>query len=105
MKFYSEVTDKMYDTVESLQAAEKKIADERARKEAAEAKKKAERETRAKDVENALEAAAKAQGEAVEKLSAFIEDYGSFHTTIKDAERILGDNPLGILFNLLNYGE
>ena len=103
MKFYSEVTDKMYDSVEALQAAEKKLADEKARKEAAEAKKKVERENRAKDVEAALEVAVKAQNEAIEKLQAFIEDYGAFHTSVKNAGNVLGDNPLSVLFNLLNY--
>lgn len=71
MKYYSEKTKKLYDTTEEVVNAEKEL-------EAAEQKKQelvAKRKERAKEVEDAFAA-------ANELLNKFIEDYGSFHTTI-----------------------
>lgn len=91
MKYFSDVTNKVYDSVEALEAEEKKIADEKAEKEKALAEKKANREARAKEVEAALKAAIDAQKNANEKLTAFCADYGTFHTSIENADLILGN--------------
>ena len=79
MKFYSEVTNKLYDSEKALIAAEaevKRLEEEKIAKERA---KKEERSKRAKEVENALKAANKAQTEAIALLKAFTKDYGYFH--------------------------
>ena len=75
MKYYSEVTKKMYDTEDALKTAE-----------AAEAKKKAEadlksqqRASRAKEVEDAFKAAQAAFDKYTELRNKFVEDYGSYH--------------------------
>ena len=92
MKYLSEVTNKAYDTVDELNAAEEKALSVRKAREAAEAEKKAKREERAKEVEEALKFALDAQKEANEKSEAFCKDYGAFHTSLKDANIILGLN-------------
>lgn len=72
MKFYSELTKKLYDTKEDLQKAEIEIT-----------KSKADRAERAKEVTEAIKKANEAQKEANKLLSDFVHDYGSFKTTIK----------------------
>lgn len=73
MKYYSEITKKLYDTKEELTQAEVEVV-----------KAKADRADRAKEVEEALKVANDATKKANELLSAFVKDYGSFKTTIKD---------------------
>lgn len=73
MKFYSELTKKLYDTQEDLQKAEIAIT-----------KSKADRAERAKEVEKALKEATEASKKANKLLQDFVKDYGSFKTTIKD---------------------
>lgn len=91
MKYLSEVTNKAYDTIDELNAEEEKVLSARKAREAAEAEKKAKREERAKEVEEALKFALDAQKEANEKLEAFCKDYGAFHTSLKDANMVLGN--------------
>ena len=91
MKYISDVTGKVYETVEALEKDEKLVADEKAAKEKALAEKKANREARAKEVDEALKAAVEAQKAATEKLEAFCKDYGVFHTSIENADAILGN--------------
>lgn len=91
MKYLSEVTNKAYDTIEELNTEEEKVLSVRKAHEAAEAEKKAKREARAKEVEDALKAALDAQKDANEKLQAFCKDYGTFHTSLKDADMVLGN--------------
>lgn len=73
MKFYSELTKKLYDTQEDLQKAEIEVT-----------KSKADRAERAKEVEKALKEANEASKKANKLLQEFVKDYGSFKTTIKD---------------------
>jgi septal ring factor EnvC (AmiA/AmiB activator) len=91
MKYLSEVTEKVYDTVDELNADEEKVLTARKERELAEAEKKAKREERAKEVEEALKFALEAQKEANEKLEAFCKDYGTFHTSLKNADMVLGN--------------
>ena len=91
MKYLSEVTKKVYDTVDELNAEEEKVLAARKERELAEAEKKAKREERAKEVEEALKLALEAQKEANEKLEAFCKDYGTFHTSLKNADMVLGN--------------
>ena len=84
MKIISEKTGKTYGSVEECVADEKRfdeaiVAKENKKKEMAEARK-----SRAMEVENAYKKVLEAQKEYHDKLNKFIEDYGSFHMTIKD---------------------
>lgn len=87
MKYYSEKTDKLYDSEEALVAAENKLLEEQKRKQAL----KDERAARAKEVEDAIE-------HANQLMSKFVEDYGSFHTTVNPTNNWL--NTLLSLFDL-----
>lgn len=89
MKYYSEVTNQVYDTEAALVKAETEILNKKKAEEAALAEKKAKREARAKEVEEAITFAIDAQKEAREKLNAFCEDYGTFHTSLKNADALL----------------
>lgn len=94
MKYYSEVTNKVYDTPEELEVAEKEVLE-------AEAQKKeriAKRTERAREVENAYAKAAEAQREANKILEKFLKDYGSFHTTIKEPVKCF---PFADIFDLM----
>lgn len=70
MKFYSELTKKLYDTPELVKEAEKKVkeAEEKA------AKLKEMRATRAKEVTDAYD-------RFIALREAFLKDYSSFHMT------------------------
>lgn len=89
MKFYSELTKRLYNTEKELIEAETKVKNAEAEKIAAEKAKKEARAIRAKEVENAIKEAAKAQEKASTLLKNFVNDYGYFHTsyTTEDAER------------------
>jgi predicted NBD/HSP70 family sugar kinase len=79
MKYYSDVTKKLYSSEEELVKAEKQVSE----KEAKEKEIKAKRAERAKAVDAAFEEAKKANEKANKVLEDFIKDYGSYHTTIK----------------------
>lgn len=82
MKYYSEITRKLYDNADALALAEaeqKKIEEAKRKKEeeaklARESKKKARAE-KAKEVEDAYK-------EYQKKLNEFIKTYGAFHMTL-----------------------
>ena len=77
MKYYSDKTEKLYESVEDLQKAEKALvkqeADEKAKRDA--------RAKRAKEVEDAYKV-------YKDKLEAFIKDYGNFHMTLNNANSL-----------------
>lgn len=73
MKYYSQLTKKLYDTQAELQKAEIAMT-----------KSKADRAERAKEVEKALKEATEASKKANKLLQDFVKDYGHFNTTIKD---------------------
>ena len=77
MKYYSDKTKKIYDTVEQLQAAEKKYDDAHA----AEIKKAEERKRRADEIAAARKDLQNAQKKYNELVNKFIKDYGSYHAT------------------------
>lgn len=108
MKYYSEVTRKIYDTKDELKMAEEKEAAAKAEREKAIAEKRekekkltSEREARAKEVTDAYNALddvrkkwadeyKKAQQNAEKLMKDFIKDYGSFHYSIhSDAFRTI----------------
>ena len=79
MKYYSEVTKKMYDSENALKFAELEV--EKRKKD--EELKKSNRAARAKEVEAAIKAAEEANKVARKKLTDFCTEYGQFHTTLK----------------------
>ena len=84
MKYYSEITKNYYDNEAAcLEAEEAAVAEANEEKAKIEALKK-ERAERAKEVEDALRAANDAEKHAHELLEKFVNDYGSFHSTIRD---------------------
>lgn len=79
MKYYSEVTQRLYNTKEELEKAETEIKEAEAKRVATEKAKREARAKRAKEVEDALKFANEAQAEAVRLLKDFTKDYGYFH--------------------------
>ena len=98
MKFYSEITNQLYDEKELLEEAERVALEEKKAKE----EKLAKRAERAKEVEEAYALAADYKKKADELLNEFVKDYGSFHTTIKTPVRTNTSlTELGDLFDSL----
>ena len=89
MKFYSDVTQRLYNTEQELVKAETEAKEVEAKRIAAEKAKKETRAKRAKEVEDALKFANEAQAEAVRLLKDFTKDYGYFHMSYStdDAEK------------------
>ncbi len=75
MKYYSDLTKKLYDTEKQLKAAEIEVT-----------KSKADRAERAKEVTEALKTANEATNKANKLLAQFVKDYGSFKTTLTDKD-------------------
>ena len=94
MKFYSEVTKKLYDTEADLNDAESAIKKAECEKKARETKLKNERAARAKvvdaafeDYRKAKEIAKKKYSDANDLLDAFVKDYGTYHVSISEKNR------------------
>ena len=96
MKFYSEKTNKYYDSQDECLKAEEKyetdLAEARAKKEAL----ASERKARASEVEAALKAVKDAEDKYFELLDAFIKDYKSYHYTTTN----IGDFPFRSMFSI-----
>lgn len=105
MKFYSDITKKLYDTSEALKKDEKAVTNSEAEKKAAEAKKSAERAARAKEVEDAYKAEVEAHAKYIKLRNQFVDDYGSFHmsytTSTPEVEVYSPYTLFDTLFNLL----
>ena len=86
MKYYSEITRDLYDSKDELVKAEVEAT-----------KAKNERADKAKEVTELIKAANEAQKKANDALKAFIKEYGSFKTTIKDS-----DVPMPNVWNLFD---
>ena len=83
MKYYSEKTEKLYDSKKDLDAAEKEFDEVELKAK----QKKEERAARAKEVNAAYDAYLEAYKKYQEVLKEFIKDYGSYHhsiTTVDD---------------------
>lgn len=91
--YYSEITDKYYDSVEKLEAAEKKIED--AKKE--EKKKAAERKERANEIAKAYEDLKAAQDKYNDLVNKFIDDYGRYNVTYTGTIK-----PVADIFDLID---
>lgn len=91
---------KEYDSYKAALDADKAYDEMVAEKAAREEKLKADRATRAKEVEEAFKAVAAANKNYTDLLNAFIEDYGSYHCTISDSN--MNDNGWKLLDNLFD---
>lgn len=112
MKYYSEKTNKLYESADALEAAEKELAD----KEVEKAKLSEAKKARAKEVEDAYEKVVEARKKARDLIKAaddeynskknkFIADYGSYHMTYsaKDGKNsITVDDLIDSFFGSLN---
>ena len=78
MKYYSDKTKKLYDSVELLTAAETEFDKENAAK----IKAQEERKARATEIEAARKEVLVAQERYNKLVNKFIKDYGSYHSTI-----------------------
>lgn len=92
MKYYSDKTKKLYETVEDLNKAEKAYDEAHA----AELKKAEEKKHRAEEIQAALKAIVDAQHKYNELVNQFIKDYGSYHATYRDGDVV----SLRDIFNL-----
>ena len=101
MKYYSEVTKKLYDSEDAVKTAEENLKKIEAIKEAEEKKKKAERAARAKEVEDAFKAATEARDKANKLLSAFTKDYGYFHMSYTNNDKAPKTSLVDLLFDFI----
>lgn len=81
MRIFSDVTNKEYKTVEECLAAEKEFNEAKAKAEAEKKALAANREKRAKEVNEALEEVRKAEEKYQKLLRAFLKDYKQYHYT------------------------
>ena len=96
MKYYSEMTNEVYETKEECEKVEKALV---AKKQAEEEKQlalKNEREARSKEVVEAFKKAREAEAEAQKLLKEFVKDYGSFHMSYNGKSSVLS------MFDVLN---
>lgn len=84
MRYYSDTLKKLFETEEELKKAEVEFTE----KHALELKKKEERVTRAKEVEEAYK-------KYLDLRAKFVKDYGSYHMTITDKD--LKNIPISLL--------
>lgn len=75
MKYYSDLTKKLYDTEADLKKAEIEVT-----------KSKADRAEKAKEVTKLLQEANEATKKANKALADFVKEYGSFKTTLTDKD-------------------
>lgn len=92
MKYYSDKTKKLYDSVELLNEAE--MAYDEAH--AAELKKAEQKKQAAEAIKAARKAVIDAQSRYNELVNQFIKDYGSYHETYRDGDVV----SLRDIFNL-----
>lgn len=88
MKYYSEMTKKLYDSEDALVTAETAATEAEAKAKAEKERVAIERKVRADEIEKARAAMVAAQKEYRDKLEAFCKDYGTYHTTIKSPRDI-----------------
>lgn len=94
--YYSEITNKTYETEDALKKAEAEVSEAKKKEDAA----KAKRAAAAKEVQAKLDEAKKAQKEAQEALVNFCEKYGTFKTSLKRDEIF---DPFSLFFDLFEF--
>ena len=78
-RFYSDITNKLYDSMDDLEEAEKKIIAKREEKRVAEQKRADERKARAQEIDELQKTYVDARKAYTEALEKFCNDYGTFH--------------------------
>ena len=96
MKYFSDVTKKLYDTSDACIEAEENALNEQIKEKQKKERLAAERKNRAAEVEEARKNMVAAQKEYRDILESFINDYKSYHYSSTDA------NEIPTLFNLFN---
>mgnify|MGYP000008395797 FL=1 len=96
MKYYSEMTNKVYETKEECEKAEEAIVAKKKAEEEKQLALKNERETRSKAVVDAFKKAREAEAEAQKLLKEFVKDYGSFHMSYN------GKSSMPSMFDILD---
>lgn len=104
MQYYSDITEKLYESIEALENAEKEVAEQKAQEEAKIAEEKAKKEAlskergeRAKVVEEAIVELTELRKECSAKIREkeksvrdliddFVKDYGSFHYSYRSGD-------------------
>ena len=81
-RFYSDITNKLYDSMDDLEEAEKKVIAKREEKRVAEQKRSDERKARAQEIDELRKTYVDARKAYTEALEKFCNDYGTFHTSI-----------------------
>ena len=81
-RYYSDVTNKLYDSMSDLEKDEKKIIAEQEEKKVKEQKRADERKARAQEIDELQKAYVGARKAYTEALEKFCKDYGTFHTSI-----------------------
>ena len=98
MKFYTDKTKKLYDSVELLEAAETEYD----KAHAAEIAKQKERKARAEEINKARKDAIKAQEHYNKLVDKFVKDYGSYHATYTDGDETLA-TASDLLYKLFGF--
>lgn len=96
MKYYSEKTKKMYDSVEQVEAAELEYD----KAHAVQIAKQKERKARAEEIASARKVVVEAQKKYNELLNKFVKDYGSYHATYTDGDVETLDSIIYKIFGL-----
>lgn len=81
-RFYSDITNKLYDTMADLEGAEKSFIEAKEEKKRKEQQKADERKARAQEVEDLRKAYIDARKSYTDALQHFCDDYGTFHTSV-----------------------
>lgn len=97
MKYYSDVTKKLYDSEQACAEAEALVLKKKQEEEAAAAKKSQERKARAEAIDASYEKLMAAQKEYSQLVSDFVKDYGSYHKTYSK----IGDDALDSIWSFL----
>ena len=88
MKYVNEYTGASYDNANDCLAAEREFMAKQQKEKYEKEKKAAERKAAADKVEAARKAMNAAQSEYKKALEAFCKDYGTYHTSLTDADSI-----------------
>ena len=86
MKYFSEITGKVYDTTEALQSAEIAVKEAEEKEKAKKEQAIAERKECAAAVDAARKEMVAAQKKYRDTLEKFCQKYGSYHTTLNVSE-------------------
>lgn len=89
MKYISELTNKIYDTIEECEKADETFLAERAAKEETKRKQAKEKEARQAEIEAAFEALTEARKHYSELRDNFVKDYGCLRMTFDNPRKVL----------------